>query len=359
MKNIMTTISEQKHLALTQMATKDHQSLREYMRGILGDHVDQQKLLAKAIDYAKPRNDDPTSRYYLSLIVNPALAMGVGPQKIMADLAKQDDVNYTPRELALMTWALTYVQQRYLYQQLDLDCYDFMDEYEPTVSEQSKATIENQLSKPAEIVDVPWGRDLYLRDNNNQKVDWRLFDRNVMFERGSSKAVDNELKDDLEIIRDYYGIKSINLVESSSVLMGIDFEPKRKYSDLDVVQSPIHDVDMSLSYNRDQISMMKQAMEHNFDNYVHGTLSDGTHIKFKDHYMDHSFTNQEVQDLLHGRVIKIKVTTKKKAKYQVPGKLSQQSFVGSDNNKITYWGFQPDWSNAVQISPDEEKDGDK
>lgn len=359
MKNIMTTISEQKHLALTQMATKDHQSLREYMRGILGDHVDQQKLLAKVIKYAT-LDDDPTSRYYLSLIVNPALAMGVGPQKIMADLAKQGyDANYTPQELALMTWALTYVQQRYLYQQLDLDCYDFMDEYEPTVSEQSKATIENQLSKPAEIDDVPWGRDLHLRDNNNQKVDWRLFDRNVLFERGSSKAVDNQLKDDLKTVRNYYGIKSINLVEPSSVLMGIDFEDKRKYSDLDVVQSPIHDVDMSLSYNRDQISMMKLAMAHNSDNYVHGTLSDGTHIKFKDHYMDHSFTNQEVQDLLHGYVIKIEVTTKKNAKYQVPGKLAQQSFFGRDKNKITYWGFQPDWQNAVTISSDEMKDGDK
>lgn len=358
MKNIMTTISEQKHLALTQMATKDHQSLREYMRGILGDRVDQHKLLAKAIDYAKQRDDDPTSQYYLSLIANPALAMGVSPQKIMADLAKQDyDISYRPQELALMTWALSYVQQRYLYQQLDLDYYDFMYEYKPTVSEQSKASIENQLSKPAEIVDVPWGRDLYLRDNNNQKVDWRLFDRNVLFECGFSKAVDDQLKDDLKIIRNYYGIKSINLVESSSVLMGIDFEDDYNFSNL--LQSPIHDVDMSLSYNRDQISMMKLAMEHNSDNYVHGTLSDGTHVEFKDHYMDHSFTKQEVQDLLHGCVIKIEVTTKKKEKYQVPGKLAQQSFVGRDKNNITYWGFQPDWQNAVTISPDEEKDGDK
>ena len=262
MKNIMTTISEQKHLALTQMATKDHQSLREYMRGILGDHVDQQELLVKAVDYAKQRDDDPTSQYYLSLMVNPALAMGVSPQEIIADLAKQDhDVGYRPQELALMAWALSFVQQRCLYQQLDLNYYDFMDEYKPTVSEQSKASIENQLSKPAEIVDVPWGRDLHLRDNNNQKVDWRLFDRNVLFERGSSKAVDNQLKDDLKTVRDYYGIKSINLVEPSSVLMGIDFEHKRKYSDLDVMQSPIHHVDMSVPYNRDQISMMKQAMQ--------------------------------------------------------------------------------------------------
>lgn len=262
MKNIMTTISEQKHLALTQMATKDHQSLREYMRGILGDHVDQQKLLVKAIDYAKWRDHDPVSRYYLSLIANPVLAMGVSPQKVMADLANQDqDISYRPQELSLMTWALTYVQQCYLYQQLDLDYYDFVDEYKPTVSEQSKATIENQLSNPAKIVDVPWGRDLHLRDNNSQKVDWRLFDRNVILERGSSNAVDDQLKDDLKIVRDYYGIKSINLVEPSSVLMGIDFEHKRKYSDLDVVQSPIHHVDMRLPYNRIQISMMKQAMK--------------------------------------------------------------------------------------------------
>ena len=74
--------------------------------------------------------------------------------------------------------------------------------------------------------------------------------------------------------------------------------------------------------------------------------------------MDLSFTKKEVQDLLHGHVIKIKVTTKKKVKYQVPGKLAQQSFVGRDKNKITYWGFQPDWRNAVTISPDEEKAGD-
>lgn len=354
MKNIMTTISEQKHLALTQMATKDHQSLREYMRGILGDHVEQQKLLAKAIDYAKWRDDDPASQYYLSLMANPVLAMGVSPQKVMADLAKQNyDVAYQPQELALMTWALSFVQQRCLYQQLDLDYYYFMSNNVPSVSEQSKATIENQLSKPAEIVDVPWGRDLHLRDNNNQKVDWRLFDRNVMFERGSSKAVDNQLKDDLKIVRDYYGIKSINLVEPSSVLMGIDFEY------LDGMQSPIHHVDMSAPFNRDQIFMMKLAMEHNSDNYVHGTLFDGTRIKFKDHYMDHSFTEREVQDLLHGRVIKIEVTTKKKAKYQVPGKLAQQSFFGRDKHKITYWGFQPDWQNAVTISSDEMKDGDK
>lgn len=262
MKNIMTTISEQKHLALTQMATKDHQSLREYMRGILGEHVDQHKLLAKAIDYAKWRDDDPTSQYYLSLMANPVLAMGVSPQKIMADLAKQDhDVNYTPQELALMTWALTYIQQRYLYQQLNLAYYDFMSDNVPSVSEQSKATVENQLNKMAEIVNVPWGRDLHLRDTSGGKVDWWLFDRNVMLERGSSKAIDDQLTDDLEIVRDYYGIKSINLVGPSSVLMGIDFECNRKYSDLNVVQSPIHHIDMSLPYNRDQISMMKQAMD--------------------------------------------------------------------------------------------------
>lgn len=262
MKNIMTTISEQKHLALTQMATKNHQSLREYMRGILGNHVDQHKLLAKAIAYAKWRDGDPTSQYYLSLMANPVLAMDVSPQKIMADLAKQDhDVGYRPQELALMAWALSFVQQRCLYQQLDLDYYEFEDDTVPSVSEQSKSTIENQLSEPAEIVDVPWGRDLHLRDNNNQKVDWRLFDRNVLFERGSINAVDNQLKDNLKTVRDYYGIKSINLVEPSSVLMGIDFEDKRKYSDLDVMQSPIHYVDMSTPCNRNSIFMMKRVMQ--------------------------------------------------------------------------------------------------
>lgn len=261
MKNIMTTISEQKHLVLTQMATKDHQSLREYMRGILGDHVDQHKLLAKAIAYAKQRDDDPTSQYYLSLIANPMLAMGVSPQKIMADLAKQDrDVSYTPQELALMTWALSFVQQRYLYQQLDLDCYDFMDESKPTISEQAKATIENQLCKPAKIVDVPWGRDLYLRDNNNQKVDWRLFDRNVMLEYGSSNTVDDRLEEDLKVVRDYYGIKSINLVEPASVLMQDGHERDSKNADL--VSSPIHCIDMTLPNNQEEIRLMKQAMEH-------------------------------------------------------------------------------------------------
>lgn len=65
----------------------------------------------------------------------------------------------------------------------------------------------------------------------------------------------------MEIIRDYYGIKLINLVDSSSVLMGIDFEHKRKYSDLDVAQSPIHHVDMSAPYNRDSILMMKRVMQ--------------------------------------------------------------------------------------------------
>lgn len=183
-------------------------------------------------------------------------ALGFSPQKVMADLAKQNqDISYRPQELALMTWALTYVQQRYLYQQLNLDYYEFEDDNVPSISEQSKATIENQLSKPAKIVDVPWGRDLYLQDNNNQKVDWRLFDRNVLFERGSSKAVDNQLKDDLKIVRDYYGIKSINLVEPSSVLMGIDFE------ELDVMQSPIHHVDMRVPFNRDSIFTMKRVMQ--------------------------------------------------------------------------------------------------
>ena len=76
-----------------------------------------------------------------------------------------------------------------------------------------------------------------------------------MFERGSSKAVDNQLKDDLKIVRDYYGIKSINLVEPSSVLMGIDFEY------LDGMQSPIHHVDMSAPFNRDSIFTMKRVMQ--------------------------------------------------------------------------------------------------
>ena len=65
--------------------------------------------------------------------------------------------------------------------------------------------------------------------------------------------------------------------------------------------------------------------------------------------MDHDFTKQEVQDLLHGQSIKIKVTTKKKAKYQVPGKLARQSFVGLDEKKITYWGFEPNWKDATRL----------
>lgn len=36
---------------------------------------------------------------------------------------------------------------------------------------------------------------------------------------------------------------------------------ERDSKNTDVVQGPVHDVDMSLSYNRDQISMMKRAMD--------------------------------------------------------------------------------------------------
>lgn len=82
---------------------------------------------------------------------------------------------------------------------------------------------------------------------------------------------------------------------------------------------------------------------------IHAKLPDGTQIAFKDHYMDHAFTKDEVQELLHGRPIKIKVTTKKKAKYQVSGRLSQQTFVGRDKKKITYWGFEPNWKDATRL----------
>ena len=87
----------------------------------------------------------------------------------------------------------------------------------------------------------------------------------------------------------------------------------------------------------------------NQDEKIHAKLPDGTQIAFKDHYMDHAFTKDEVQELLHGRPIKINVTTKKKEKYQVPSKLARQSFVGLDEKKITYWGFEPNWKEATRI----------
>lgn len=78
-------------------------------------------------------------------------------------------------------------------------------------------------------------------------------------------------------------------------------------------------------------------------------LPNGKEISFKKKYMDHTFTEKQLQDLIHGQVVKIKVTTRKGGKYAVPGRLAEQSFTGRDKKKVTFWGFKPNWDEADRL----------
>lgn len=67
----------------------------------------------------------------------------------------------------------------------------------------------------------------------------------------------------------------------------------------------------------------------------------GKTIKFKKKWSDHDFDDQEVKDLLAGKVISFDSISKKtKKKYTAKGKLARLTFLNKQGEKVSYVGFE-------------------
>lgn len=64
----------------------------------------------------------------------------------------------------------------------------------------------------------------------------------------------------------------------------------------------------------------------------------GDTISFNREFSTHRFTDAEVDELLAGNVVNIKLTAKSGSKYTVDGKLEEGEYKGHK-----FWGYQPDW----------------
>lgn len=65
----------------------------------------------------------------------------------------------------------------------------------------------------------------------------------------------------------------------------------------------------------------------------------GEHISFNKVWSSHTFTKDEAQQLLAGKVIRVEATSKKDKKFKASGSLGKYSSYGKEK-----WGFQPDFA---------------
>ena len=75
------------------------------------------------------------------------------------------------------------------------------------------------------------------------------------------------------------------------------------------------------------------------EGYIYGTFK-GQEISFKGSFMDHTFTEDEIEKLLAGTKIVFKAKNKKGKETTVAGGLEQQTYKGK-----LFWGFKAEFDN--------------
>lgn len=74
----------------------------------------------------------------------------------------------------------------------------------------------------------------------------------------------------------------------------------------------------------------------------------GRNVRFVRAFSGHRFTDDECEALCNGETIHLKgLTSKKGSKYDVVGKLQEQTFTNADGKEIKYVGFKAEFEDSV------------
>lgn len=68
-----------------------------------------------------------------------------------------------------------------------------------------------------------------------------------------------------------------------------------------------------------------------------------THVKFNREWSSVRFTDEQCADLLAGKEIEVKATSKAGKPYTARGSLAEQTFTTSDGKNVEFVGFKPDF----------------
>lgn len=205
-KNIMTTVPESLHAALMKQANDEGVSLREYLRKVLQNDVNQHQI-AKQADRVLFNSD--------AQLNDPLFAMDISPETAYRKLIASDQ--YRRSEIDLIVANLLIKQQQLVMQRIT------------TVGPQVDSEIDdvresllNKLQTKAAFSSRPWDPPVeVLYDQHGNSVGIEGFAKEVMFDE-PDKAIHNKLVDALRIIRCYYGIDQINHGQFGLTLAMID-----------------------------------------------------------------------------------------------------------------------------------------
>lgn len=209
-KNIMTTVSESLHAALMKQANNEGVSLREYLRKVLQNDINQHQI-AKQADKVLLNSD--------AQLNDPLFAMNISPEKayrklIAADLYKRSEIDLIVANLLIKQQQLVMQRITTVGQQVDPEINDVHESF------------LNKLQTKAEFSSRPWDPPVeVLFDQHGKAVPKEDFAKEVMFDE-PDKAIHNKLVDALAIIRCYYGIDQINHGQFNVTLAMIDDDIK-------------------------------------------------------------------------------------------------------------------------------------
>lgn len=204
-KNIMTTVPESLHAALMKQANDEGVSLREYLRKVLQNDVNQHQI-AKQADRVLFNSD--------AQLNDPLFAMDISPETAYRKLIASDQ--YRRSEIDLIVANLLIKQQQLVMQRIDTVGQPVDSEIDDV-----RESLLNKLQTKAAFSSRPWDPIEVLFDQYGNKVPVAEFAKEVMFDE-PDKAIHTKLVDALAIIRGYYGIDQINHGQFSLTLAIID-----------------------------------------------------------------------------------------------------------------------------------------
>lgn len=211
-KNIMTTVPEFLHAALMKQANDEGVSLREYLRKVLQNDVNQHQIAKQADKVLLPSDTQ---------LNDPLFAMNISPEAAFQKLIASDQ--YKRSEIDLIVANLLIKQQQLVMQRIT------------TVGPQVDSKIDdvresllNKLQTKAKFSSRPWDPPVeVLYDQYGNSVPIEDFAKEVMFDE-PDQAIHHKLVDALAIIRCYYGIDQINHGQFSLTLAMIDDDTKHR-----------------------------------------------------------------------------------------------------------------------------------
>lgn len=218
-KNIMTTVSESLHASLMKQANNEGVSLREYLRKVLQNDINQHQITKQADKVLLPSD---------SQLNDPLFAMNISPETAYRKLIASDW--YKRSDIDLIVANLLIKQQQLVMQRITT----VGQPVDPEINDVRESFL-NKLQTKAKFSSRPWDPVVVLFDQDGNTVPIEEFAKEVMFDE-PDQAIHHKLVDALAIIRCYYGIDQINHGQFSLTLAMIDddkyWPDKRPYVNL-------------------------------------------------------------------------------------------------------------------------------